>query len=122
MKNDLKEGLGLVKELLSYCPNGLDSSPCCGMGMGPANGMGMSPATGIGTSPATGSGIGMSPGCCNCVTGSVARAFGLCERYVNVCLMEYDGHVQCLKRQVGVVYSGHVCHARVLVLIIDFCV
>ncbi len=103
-----------MKELLSCCPNGLDSSPCCGMGMSPAtgSGTGMSPATGsgMGMSPATGSGMGMSPECCNCVSGSVARAFGLCERYVNVCLMEYDGHVGCLKRQVGVVYSGRVSH------------
>ena len=81
VKNHLKEGLNLISEILPYCPSTLDSCPCC--------------SGGIRTSP-----------CCMCVSGSLDRACVMSERFVNVCLLEYDGHIHCLKRQVLRVCDG----------------
>ena len=73
VKDALKEGLNLITTLLGYCS---DSCQCFGAGTR--------------TSP-----------CCVCVSDSLDKACTLSEHFVNVCVMEYDGHIKCSKRQVS---------------------
>ncbi len=75
VKDALREGLNLITILLAYFSG---SCPCVD----------------------TGGDSGTSP-CCMCISSNLEKACSLLEHFVNVCVMEYDGHLKCSKRQVS---------------------